>query len=123
MLHCCSTVLVSVLAPFCFPRSALSLSLLLLVVLVLHVARFGLGGGGDHHEQHEEDRDQDDEGSGQKARHLTLPQLDGAWKLDQGLEVIPPSVALPSCSELPLLDASSSGNPLLDGSSQRESRR
>ena len=39
----------------------------------------------------------------------TLPSL-LTWKLDQGLEVIPPSVALPSCSELPLLD-SSSGNP------------
>ena len=81
VLHNCgSTVLVSVLAPFCFPRRALSLSLLLLVVLVLHVPRLGVGGGGDD-EQHEEDGDEDDEGSGQKARHLTLPQLDKSWKM------------------------------------------
>ena len=81
VLHNCgSTVLVSVLAPFCFPRSPLSLSLLLLVVLVLHVPRLGVGGGGDD-EQHEEDGDEDDEGGGQKARHLTLPQLDGSWKI------------------------------------------
>lgn len=81
VLHNCgSTVLVSVLAPFCFPRRALSLSLLLLVVLVLHVPRLGVGGGGDD-EQHEEDGDEDDEGGGQKARHLTLPQLDGSWKI------------------------------------------
>ena len=80
VFHCGSTVLVSVLAPFCFPRRALSLSLLLLVVLVLHVARLGVGGGGDD-EQHEEDGDEDDEGSGQKARHLTLPQLDGSWNM------------------------------------------
>ena len=79
-LHCCSTVLVSVLAPFCFPRRTLSLSLLLLVVLVLHVPWLGVGGGGDD-EQHEEDGDEDDEGGGQKARHLTLPQLDGSWKI------------------------------------------
>ena len=80
VLHCCSTVLVSVLAPFCFPRRALSLPLLLLVVLVLHVPRLGLGGGGDD-EEDEGDGDDDEEGSGlQMARHLTLPQLDGSWK-------------------------------------------
>merc|ERR1719266_1525644 len=44
--NCCSAAVVSVLAPFCLPGSALSLPLLLLVVLVLHVARLGLGGGG-----------------------------------------------------------------------------
>ena len=75
VLDCCSTVLVSVLAPFCFPRRALSLPLLLLVVLVLHVPRLGLGGGGDDEEQ-EGGGDEHEEGGGQKARHLTLPQLD-----------------------------------------------
>ena len=73
--HCCSTVLVSVLAPFCFPRRTLSLPLLVLVVLVLHVPRRGVGGGGDD-EEHEGEGDEHEEGSGQKARHLTLPQLD-----------------------------------------------
>ena len=75
VLHCCSTVLVSVLAPFCFPRRTLSLPLLVLVVLVLHVARRGVGGGGDDEEQ-EGGGEEHEEGGGQKARHLTLPQLD-----------------------------------------------
>ena len=81
VLHNCgSTVLVSVLAPFCFPRRTLSLPLLLLVVLVLHVAWRGVGRGGDD-EEHEGEGDEHEEGSGQKARHLTLPQLDGSWKI------------------------------------------
>ena len=80
--NCCSAAVVSVLAPFCLPGSALSLPLLFLVVLVLHVARLGLGGGGvGEEEQHEEGGDEHEEGvDGQKARHLTLPQLDLSWK-------------------------------------------
>ena len=74
-LHCCSTVLVSVLAPFCFPRRTLSLPLLVLVVLVLHVPRLGLGcAGHDKEEQDKKGGDKQEEVAGQKARHLTLPQ-------------------------------------------------
>merc|ERR1711936_1296444 len=71
---CCSTVLV-------------------LVVLVLHVPRVGVCGGGDD-EEGEGEGNEHDEGSWQKARHLPLPQLADSWNLDQGLEVIPPSMAL-----------------------------